>query len=75
MPNADPGVVVCRVGSAGARSGHGLLTYDGTPHTATVSTITGVNGETGAAVGTVPLNTTPTNANPSGGVGQQTLSG
>ena len=38
------------------------LTYDGSPHTATVSTITGVNGETGATVGTVALDTTHTNA-------------
>ena len=27
------------------------VTYNGNPHTATVSTITGVNGETGATVG------------------------
>ena len=38
------------------------VTYDGSPHTATVSAITGVNGETGAAVGTVTLSTTHTNA-------------
>jgi hypothetical protein len=37
------------------------VTYDGQPHTATY-TITGVNGETGATVGTVTLNTTHTNA-------------
>jgi hypothetical protein len=38
------------------------LTYDGSPHTATY-TITGVNGETGAMVGTVDVsNTTHTNA-------------
>src|SRR5205823_2648387 len=37
------------------------VTYDGNPHTATY-TITGVNGETGATVGTVTLNTTHTNA-------------
>jgi len=37
------------------------VTYDGHSHTATY-TITGVNGETGAAVGTVTLNTTHTNA-------------
>jgi hypothetical protein len=37
------------------------VTYDGLPHTATY-TITGVNGETGATVGTVTLNTTHTNA-------------
>jgi hypothetical protein len=37
------------------------VTYDGTPHTATVASITGVNGETGAAVGAVTLNTTHTN--------------
>jgi hypothetical protein len=37
------------------------VTYDGKPHTATV-TITGVNTETGAAVGTVTLNSTHTNA-------------
>ena len=36
--------------------------YDGNPHTATVASITGVNGETGAAVGTVTLNTTHTGA-------------
>ena len=39
------------------------VTYDGLPHTAAVSTITGVNGETGATVGTVNVsNTTHTNA-------------
>src|SRR5437868_6156111 len=38
------------------------VTYDGQPHTATY-TITGVNGETGATVGTVDVsNTTHTNA-------------
>ena len=37
------------------------VTYDGQPHTATTS-ITGVNNETGATVGTVALNTTHTNA-------------
>lgn len=36
--------------------------YDGNPQTATVTSITGVNGETGAAVGTVTLNTTHTTA-------------
>ena len=37
--------------------------YDGQAHTATVVTITGVNGETGAAVGTVDVsNTTHTDA-------------
>jgi uncharacterized repeat protein (TIGR02543 family) len=36
--------------------------YDGNEHTATVNSITGVNGETGATVGTVTLNTTHTNA-------------
>jgi hypothetical protein len=34
------------------------VTYDGNPHTATVGTITGVCGETGAAVGTVDLTNT-----------------
>ena len=38
------------------------VTYDGGPHTAAVSTITGVNGETGATVGTITLNTTHTAA-------------
>ena len=39
------------------------VTYDGFAHTATVSTITGVNGETGATVGTVDVSgTTHTNA-------------
>ena len=39
------------------------VTYDGNPHTATVTSITGVNGETGAAVGTVDVSgTTHTNA-------------
>src|SRR5207253_516478 len=38
------------------------VTYDGNPHTATVTSITGVNGETGATVGSVTLNTTHTNA-------------
>src|SRR5213075_2074171 len=38
-------------------------TYDGLPHTATVTSITGVNSETGATVGTVDVsNTTHTNA-------------
>ena len=37
------------------------VTYDGQSHTASY-TITGVNGETGATVGTVTLNTTHTNA-------------
>jgi len=35
--------------------------YDGQPHTATVTSITGVNGETGATVGAVTLSTTHTN--------------
>ena len=38
------------------------VTYDGNPHTATVASITGVNSETGATVGTVTLNTTHTTA-------------
>ena len=39
------------------------VTYDGNPHTASVVSITGVNGETGATVGTVDVsNTTHTNA-------------
>src|SRR4029077_957720 len=39
------------------------VTYNGNPHTATVSTITGVNGETGATVGAVNVTgTTHTNA-------------
>jgi hypothetical protein len=38
------------------------VTYDGQAHTATVTSITGVNGETGPPVGTVTLNTTHTNA-------------
>src|SRR5262249_58823026 len=38
------------------------VTYDGTPHTATVTSITGVNGETGATVGAVTLNTAHTSA-------------
>jgi hypothetical protein len=42
------------------------VTYDGSPHTATVASITGVNGETGPTVGAVTLNTTHTDANPSG---------
>src|SRR5204862_471509 len=37
------------------------VTYDGSPHTATY-TIAGVNGEAGATVGSVTLNTTHTNA-------------
>ena len=37
------------------------VAYDSQPHTATVTSITGVNGETGATVGTVALNTTHTN--------------
>ncbi|HEY3103813.1 MAG TPA: kelch repeat-containing protein, partial [Pyrinomonadaceae bacterium] len=37
--------------------------YDGSPHTAAITSITGVNGETGATVGTVDVsNTTHTNA-------------
>jgi hypothetical protein len=44
------------------------VTYDGAAHTATVSTITGVNGETGATVGTVDVSgTTHTNAGPYNG--------
>src|ERR1019366_7506299 len=38
------------------------VTYDGKAHTATVTSITGVNGETGATVGSVTLNTTHTAA-------------
>ena len=38
------------------------MSYDGQSHTATVTSITGVNGETGATVGTVALNTTHTTA-------------
>ncbi len=39
------------------------VTYDGASHTATVTSITGVNGETGATVGVVDLSgTTHTNA-------------
>lgn len=38
------------------------VTYDGNPHSATVASITGVNGETSATVGTVTLTTTHTNA-------------
>lgn len=38
------------------------VTYDGAAHSATVTSITGVNGETGATVGAVTLNTTHTNA-------------
>src|SRR5205807_2167375 len=39
------------------------VTYDGSPHTAAVTSITGVNGETGATVGTVDVsNTTHTSA-------------
>jgi hypothetical protein len=38
------------------------VTYDGNSHTATVTSITGVNGESGATVGTVTLNTTHTAA-------------
>ncbi len=39
------------------------VVYDGQPHTAAVTSITGVNGETGASVGTVDVsNTTHTNA-------------
>ena len=39
------------------------VTYDGQPHTATVTSITGVNGETGATVGSVDVSgTTHTNA-------------
>ena len=40
------------------------VTYNGNPHTATVSTITGVNGETGATVGAV--NVTGTTHTPAG---------
>jgi hypothetical protein len=38
------------------------VTYDGSPHTTTVTSITGVNGETGSAAGTVTLSTTHTGA-------------
>ena len=34
------------------------MSYDGSPHSATVTSITGVNGETGAAVGTVDVSNT-----------------
>ncbi len=34
------------------------VTYDGSPHTATVTSITGVNGEMGATVGTVDVSST-----------------
>src|SRR5213079_3242169 len=38
-------------------------TYDGNPHTATITSITGVNSETGATVGTVNVShTTHTDA-------------
>ena len=36
--------------------------YDGTAHTATITSITGVNGESGATVGSVTLDSTHTNA-------------
>src|SRR5213075_3261149 len=40
------------------------VTYNGSPQTATVTSITGVAGQTGATVGTVDVsNTTHTNAN------------
>src|SRR5207245_8759956 len=39
------------------------VTYDGQAHTATVTSITGVNGETGATVGTGTLNATTTHTN------------
>jgi hypothetical protein len=40
-----------------------MVTYDGSPHTASVASIIGVNGETGATVGVVDLShTTNTNA-------------
>src|SRR6185369_10803529 len=43
------------------------VTYDGNPHTATVTSITGVCGETGAPVGTVDVSgTTHIMANPAG---------
>ena len=43
------------------------VTYDGNPHTATVTSITGVCGETGATVGTVDVSgTTHVMANPAG---------
>jgi hypothetical protein len=38
------------------------VTYDGTAHSATVTSITGVNGETGATVGVVTLTSTHTAA-------------
>src|SRR5207249_1147276 len=38
------------------------VTYDGQAHTATYTTITGVNGETGATVGSVTLSPAETNA-------------
>ncbi len=40
----------------------GTTTYDGNAHTAAITSITGVNGETGAVVGTVTLNTSHTSA-------------
>ena len=38
------------------------VAYDGAPHSATVTLLTGVNGETGATVGTVTLPAAQTNA-------------
>ena len=38
------------------------VTYNGSPHTATITSINGVNGETGATVGTVALSSTHTTA-------------
>ena len=48
------------------------VTYNGNPHTATVSTITGVNGETGATVGMV--NVTGTTHTGAGTYGNDTWS-
>jgi hypothetical protein len=65
--NVDPTTITDSIGKANAvvvatPYTSASTTYDGSAHTATVTSITGVHGETGATVGTVTLNTTHTNA-------------
>ena len=58
LAGASAGTFVINQASASFTVTPYSVTYDGNPHTATVSTITGVNGETGATVGTVDVSGT-----------------